>query len=565
MRLYLLLFSFSLGCSEKSIEAASSGDSWTDDDGTSDGGTSDGGTSDGGTSDGGSSDDGSSDGGSSDGGSNMIEGNISLDGGLVMDPKLLGDPALAMSFSMEEAEDCEAAILVSNGIGQIRTLSNPDDSTSWDGRDDEGRAFDPGEATIKLTAVCDGAEQEVAQTEAYIVRLGPSLIDLMSPEGASGQVGLAYHKKSLIEVDISPVGERPEYKQEPQGVLGSGIDRDDGSARPAVALWTNAHIPPWADGEVTQHNVPTGYIAERAMAAMVELDDVAISEARHIAVSSWGPEPEKIPAIRLASNGALIEPGESLEVALGNAASTMGKHIQTVEWTFETEDKDGTWHPIPGMFETEHAYYVLAGEPALLDGSSFGASPAVPWIGVLEDTSEQFEGVPATTEDTLDTLRDYLFNHEYLIYDPGSGTYSDFDGPYMYWSSITAQVSSFLDRREGLSLYCHSMSCMLSALAGNHGVRAEQIVLGVNFTTNLTRAAGTDSWRAWSFNSHSVVTPDDGETIWDASIALDGDDEPDDDGEIDEVMPKGMTGDEYMWRLTYDDIGIINQGLCYIE
>ena len=33
-----------------------------------------------------------------------------------------------------------------------------------------------------------------------------------------------------------------------------------------------------------------------------------------------------------------------------------------------------------------------------------------------------------------------------------------------------------------------------------------------------------------------MVTPDDGETIWDSSIALDGDDEPGDDGRIEEVM-----------------------------
>ena len=62
----------------------------------------------------------------------------------------------------------------------------------------------------------------------------------------------------------------------------------------------------------------------------------------------------------------------------------------------------------------------------------------------------------------------------------------------------------------------------------------------------------------------SVVSPDDGGTIWDSSVALDGDDDPYEEP-IDEIMPVAMDGDEYMWRLTYDDIEIINQGLCYIE
>ena len=89
-------------------------------------------------------------------------------------------------------------------------------------------------------------------------------------------------------------------------------------------------------------------------------------------------------------------------------------------------------------------------------------------------------------------------------------------------------------------------------------------MLGVGFTTNQTRAAGTDSWQRWGFNSHSVVTPDGGETIWDSSIALDGDDEPDSEP-IEEVMPRGMDGAEYFWRLTYDDISIVNGGLCFIR
>ena len=48
-------------------------------------------------------------------------------------------------------------------------------------------------------------------------------------------------------------------------------------------------------------------------------------------------------------------------------------------------------------------------------------------------------------------------------------------------------------------------------------------------------------------------------------MAMDGDDDPGDDSSIEEIMPKGMPGEEYMSRLTDDEIGIINQGLCYIE
>ncbi len=492
-------------------------------------------------------------------------GSISATAGAVIDPKLGEAPLLWFAFEAEAIPECTIEVSISNGVGQQRTYTETAETLSWDGRDENGQAFDPGPALVALQARCEADPVLIDTLQAQVLRIGLTKIDFVDPEDAGGNVALAFHKNSLSEVQINPIGDRPEYHSGPGGELGSPIDQDDGTPRNPVALWSNPDVAPWANGADVEHNVPTAYITGHSMEMEATIGAVAVSEYRSIAVASWGPKPEEAPPIRLAENGATVLPDMPFSRVFGTAPSTMGRHVQTIEWRFESQSEDGEWHPIPGVFETQHAMYVLAGEPALLDGSSFGASPALPWIGVLQDTSAILEGVPATVGDTLDALRDYLFDHDYVLYDPSSPTYTDYEGAYMYWSSITAQMSSFLDRRAGLRLYCHSMSCMLSALAGNHGVRAEQIVLGVGFNTNYARAAGTDSWGRWSFNSHSVVTPDDGETIWDSSIALDGDDAPGDDGTIDEIMPRGMDGDEYMWRLTYDDIEIINQGLCYME
>lgn len=496
------------------------------------------------------------------------QGTVSLNAGRVIDPKLPSDPFLEISSSTDEREDCAFSLHIDNGIGQIRTLeASVSGATNWDGRDDDGHAFDPGPADIALIADCSyGERAPIDETRAFVIRLGLTMLDFMNPtDEDENHVGLAFHKRNLFETEVSPIGDRPEYMRGPAGVLGSSLDQDDGSPRPVVSTWPDPDVPPWADGEVPAHNVPAAFIADSTMHATVAFGDTAVSQARNIAVNAWGPDPDSVPEIRLADGHGTVRPNNPFHLPLGRAAATMGKHIQTIDWGFESQGDDGTWHPIPGTLETEHVVYTLAGPPALLDGSDFGASPAVPWVGVLEDTAGVMEGVPATVDDTLDALRDYLFNHDYIIYDPSTGAYTEYEGEYMFWSSITAQMSAFLDRRGGLRLYCHSMSCMLSALAGTHGVEAEQIVLGVGFYTNYARAAGTDSWGRWSFNSHSVVTPDDGATIWDSSIALDGDDEPGDDSSIEEIMPRGMDGDEYMWRLTYDDVEIINQGLCYME
>jgi hypothetical protein len=161
-------------------------------------------------------------------------------------------------------------------------------------------------------------------------------------------------------------------------------------------------------------------------------------------------------------------------------------------------------------------------------------------------------------------LRGYLYTDPWVIYDPGVAAYSEYDGAYITWDSITSDLSAWLDRDAGLRLYCHSMSCLLSTLGNSWGADAQQLVLGVNFRTNQTRAANDEDWLRWSFNSHSVATIDDGALIWDASVDLDGDDEPS-STPVEPVDVVGMPIDEYLWRLSGDDIGVVNDGKCWVR
>jgi hypothetical protein len=246
-------------------------------------------------------------------------------------------------------------------------------------------------------------------------------------------------------------------------------------------------------------------------------------------------------------------------------ASTMGREDLEIEWHFEYQDTDSLeWVAIPGSQTTTHRIYRIAGEPVLVDGSSEGGNPGVPWIGVLEDTLPAVDGIEADPAAVLDALRTHLYDSPYIVYDPGDSAYSAYDGSYIYWDSIDSNISGWLDRSKGINLYCHSMSCLLSTLAGNLGVAAEQLVLGVGFRTNLTRAAGTEDWLRWNFNSHSVVSPDGGDTIWDASIDLDGDGDPW-NTPAEATSPMGMDGDLYLELLSPDSISIVNQGYCLMR
>ena len=174
------------------------------------------------------------------------------------------------------------------------------------------------------------------------------------------------------------------------------------------------------------------------------------------------------------------------------------------------------------------------------------------------------DGVPADPAAVLDAIRDWLHFNEWIYYDPNDASYSSYEGAYMYWTYTWSELGEWLDRTEGVHLYCHSVSCLFSVLAGSEGVYAPQQVLGVGFTTNYVRAAGTETWSTWGFNSHSVVSPDDGATLWDASIAMDGDGEPS-ALPVSEVHPKGLSFAEYTALLTADDIEIVNAGQCFVD
>ena len=171
--------------------------------------------------------------------------------------------------------------------------------------------------------------------------------------------------------------------------------------------------------------------------------------------------------------------------------------------------------------------------------------------------------LPPDAAPVLDAMRDWIHLGPYVLYNPSDSAYSGYDGSYIYWEYIWSDLTGWLDRDNGIDLYCHSVSCLLSVLVGQWGIEAPQQVLGVGFHTNLLRAADTTTWGTWTFNSHSVVSPDDGATIWDASVAMDGDDDPS-ALPTTELAPKGLTQEMYLQRLTDDPIGIVNTGLCYV-
>ena len=68
------------------------------------------------------------------------------------------------------------------------------------------------------------------------------------------------------------------------------------------------------------------------------------------------------------------------------------------------------------------------GDPVLVDGTEYDASPDVPWIGVLDDMADAVDGLEPAVVPAMNALRDYVHYDQHLVYNPGDGAYSSFEG-----------------------------------------------------------------------------------------------------------------------------------------
>ena len=507
-----------------------------------------------------------------------IDAALRVVGAPVLDPKLDGFAGIAFELHGLTAA-CVASVRLEGSNGQARGLGVAADSlVEWDGLDDDGSYFDPGEVRATASIDCtDGAAE--ASTTVHVVRLGVTAVDFTGSK-SDGHVDVAYHRydlsrRGLTVVDASvaewAAARRTEYEL-------SDLDEESGVARISPELWENPEWPPWGDTvpaapQFGNHSVPAAYVAGSRPEIVVTFGEVAMSQSTGVAVgaagplasSSWAP-PIRVMLDGYESDDAIWSPaGEATYVGIQEFPATLGLVTLDLVWRFEAQVGED-WVVISGEQLTTHAIYLVAGLPALPDGTAHGASPPVAWLAVLDGSLNAVTGIDGTAHDEImDALRDRLHLDPALLYDPGERTYCDYQGDYIYWDWISFDMSEWLDRVSGYRMYCHSLACLLSSHANHWGLEAGYVTLAEGFQTNLTRAAGFEDWRRWSFRSHGIAgLLRDGEyLVWDAAVDIDVDSDPTSQP-VTPMAPRGLPLEDYLDALTSDDIGLVNEGRCFV-
>lgn len=502
--------------------------------------------------------------------SDLVQGEVyvNLPATTVLDPKLGGLVSGDVLLTGGPIDGCTHTLHAQDHLGRSRVILEEDAewrdarAFSFDGLDDDGFAFDPGRVDLVATVDCGELGAAVNLQPVSVVRLGAVAIDF----GGADSVPLAYHAIGLGEPHVTELEGIPEYRN---GRAFAGeladLDDDDGEPRVPADPWLDPAIPPWGgDSPTRRYSVPTGQVYGTFPQVTVSFGFDAVSPITGLALPAGGIEPPILLVGGPALDGLQTwEPGTTRTWDMTEAAPDVLGYDEfelTLEYYALLEDE-------PVLIATEtstHPRYTLADQPRVPDGTWFDASPSVAWIGVLAEVNDAVAGLDGADHFALmDALRDQLHEDPFLVYNPSDSSYSSYDGSYITWDYTWVEMGDWLGRTSGVDLYCHSLACVLSSEANHIGLPAEYVTLAYNFRTHLTRAAGTEGWQSWSFNSHGVVTVDGGGHIWDAAVDYDGDEDPDHEP-VTAVSAKGTPFDEYLELLTADDISQVNGGTCFV-
>ena len=185
-------------------------------------------------------------------------------------------------------------------------------------------------------------------------------------------------------------------------------------------------------------------------------------------------------------------------------------------------------------------------------------------VDATDDTGHTVDGLEATTRLGEDCAANRVvgcpggrdnFLRFGLSYDTqwGASAYTEYD--WNTYDNAHFDLTAFLARSRGSVVNCTDCASILEAHANMLGAVLSYTIITPSFDLNYILAIGGDEYThcpfggsSCGFSYHAVTTPDDGNTIYDATLALDGDDDPG-SAPNEVLMVEAIDGDEYLDRL----------------
>jgi hypothetical protein len=231
--------------------------------------------------------------------------------------------------------------------------------------------------------------------------------------------------------------------------------------------------------------------------------------------------------------------------------STVGVTDEALMLTVQAVDAASQHWPVC-VLEVPLRVYRLVDEPTWdLAGPRY-----LPWVAAIDPALRAIEGTAATQQAVLSALVRWVYQESGLSYDTRAGASAYTVYLRNDWEQATFDMSSFLARRFGTVVNCSDCAGIMVGFGNMLGALAEYAILGWDFDLNYILAIGGDTYtecpfggRGCGFSYHAVAVTEPGEWVWDATLAVDGDDEPDLTPN-DELLVQEIDADEYLFRLS---------------
>ncbi len=463
-----------------------------------------------------------------------IEPNATISAAPAFDPLLRGSATWLVQS--QGAESLRVDIESSDGTIVISSEHEiPEDgvvSGSWDGRDTSGEYAGTGSFTIVASLINEVGESIAVATHAMeVVRVGFLTSYLEDDDGTTAtRAPLYWHEIGELQDVTAPMSELQTLEDEEGNAqdfpeITESLDIPElGMGQPAAFVWDSRPILTLVPGNAS-------------LLGDLNLENTTVD----LQVDGWTVISEDVPLD--GETPVVLQPDEAL-------SNGPGVYDTKLLLSFVVESDSGTEWEV-GSQVLPIRVYLLYDEPSFQEnGERYN-----PWVAVVDPVLRAIDGVDPTHDAVTNAIVNHVFDDLGLRYDInyGASYYMNYAGSG--WNRPHFYLSQFLKRQYGYTVNCSDCAVILAAFCNMVGAELNHLIILSNFGLNEILAIGQPDFTSCPFGSggcgfsyHAVTTDDAGQTIWDATLALDGDDDPGaSPSEV--MMVEAIDGQEYLDRL----------------
>jgi len=448
----------------------------------------------------------------------------------IFDP-ILGGPVDISTIS--SGADSTAVTVVDSAGDLVATITD-----TWDGKDDQGEWAPAGAYTVHLSAAV-GSLQVEDQAPLQVVRCGVVGAWAEGDEGTSAtHVPLYWHGSRQVQGPELPFAQA------------DALEDPNGAAIQLEAPGDELEFLP------IEGSLPVAFSYDSLPILTFELGDTTVLGSSGLPGVGVRLEVDGWTAISGADS---LDPSVPVVLqaneALGAGPGVMDEQL-TLRFVYD-DGQGGAWDI--GEQTLPVRWYLLLDQPTFTRPDYVYNA----WVAAIDPALRAIDGVEPTEEAVIDALVEWIYNDLGLAYDTRYGA-SYFTYYQSGWAPAVLDLSGFLRPNAGRTVNCSDCASILAAWANMLGAPLVYSIVLQNFDLNYIKAIGGDEFThcpfgSWgcSFSYHAVTTNDGGATIWDATLALDGDADPS-NPPSDMLMVEQIDADEYLERLVMRGRATIN-------